>query len=453
MKNKLAFLSMAILLFLALPFQAKAADNQFPDVKNHWAHEEIMYLYNHHIISGYPDGTFKPNEPLTRAQAATMLIKALDIPLTVNTSVQFKDVAKTSPNYAVLATVHEKGILRGDNGFMRPGETTTRAQMAAILRRSFELPLDTQATFVDVSPAHWAYQDINGIAKQRISGGSNGRYMPSESVTRAHFSAFLVRALDDNMKLGKYHSYVSNKGKTVEQNGSIYTISKEDDFRFYVTKENQKTGKKDMLLNNLDIKKEDYFQTLLLTGFPLILYNEDIYIPYWHSVGEMSELPASYGLMKVQTDSQNFEFMSHPSGYTFRNMYIWNDRIFYTNEKNKERYFDYTFDENIPLDDPLVLISTAMDGSDKKIEFRFDARVIFDDVAFTPKHIKVNQNNKSVAFDHSTMYYFNKKGVFKYSLLDQKTSKLSNILAKEMRVTATHIEVMDQKGKKYSLKK
>lgn len=211
---------MAILLFVALPFQAKATDNQFPDVKNHWTHEEIMYLYNHHIIGGYPDGTFKPNEPIIRAQAATMLIKALDIPLTVNMSIQFRDVAKTSPYYAVLATVHDKGILRGDNGFMRPGETTTRAQMAAILRRSFELPLDMQATFVDVSPAHWAYQDINGIAKQRIAGGSNGKYMPSESVPRAHFSAFLVRALDDNMKLGKYHSYGSNKGKTIEQNGS-----------------------------------------------------------------------------------------------------------------------------------------------------------------------------------------------------------------------------------------
>ncbi|MBO0587210.1 S-layer homology domain-containing protein [Sporosarcina sp. E16_8] len=452
MKNKLAFLSMAILLFIALPFQAKAADNQFSDVKTHWAHEEIMYLYNHHIISGYPDGTFKPNEPITRVQAAAMLIKALDIPLTVNTTVQFKDVAKTSQYYAVLATVHEKGILRGDNGFMRPGETTTRAQMAAILRRSFELPLDTQATFIDVSPAHWAYQDINGIAKQRIAGGSNGKYMPAGSVTRAHFSAFLVRALDDNMKLDHYHSYVSSKGKTVEQNGSTYTIVKNDS-KFHLTKVTKKTGKKDILLNTLDMKKEDFFQTLMLTGFPLIVYNEDIFIPYWYSVGEMSELPASYGLMKVKTDGQNFEFMNHPSGATFRNMYIWNDRIFYTNEKNKQRYFDYTFDEKTPLDDPLVLISTAMDGSNKKIEFGFDARVIFDDVTFTPKHVKVNQNNKSIVFDHSAMYYFNKKGVFKYSLLDQKTSKLSNILAKDMHVTSTHIEVMDQKGKIHSLKK
>ncbi|WP_421101153.1 hypothetical protein ACOKXV_13135, partial [Sporosarcina psychrophila] len=59
----------------------------------------------------------------------------------------------------------------------------------------------------------------------------------------------------------------------------------------------------------------------------------------------------------------------------------------------------------------------------------------------------------SVLQDHSTMYYFNKKGVFKYSLLDKKTIKLSNILGKRMEVTDTQLIVTDTKGKKHSLKK
>lgn len=65
----------------------------------------------------------------------------------------------------------------------------------------------------------------------------------------------------------------------------------------------------------------------------------------------------------------------------------------------------------------------------------------------------VNQNNKSVLYDHSTLYYFNKAGVFKYSLLDKKASKISNVLAKDMEVTATQLIVTDQKGKKHTLKK
>ena len=83
----------------------------------------------------------------------------------------------------------------------------------------------------------------------------------------------------------------------------------------------------------------------------------------------------------------------------------------------------------------------------------FDARVIFDEVEATSKTNQVSQNNKSVAFDLSTMYYFNKTGVYKYNLLDRKTSKVSNVLAKDMEVTATQLIVTDQAGKKHTLKK
>ena len=240
LKNKLiAVLTALLLIFAATPLQVKAA-TKFSDVDKHWAKNEIMYLSERNIIGGYPDGSFKPNQPITRAQASAMLIKALEIPLTENRSVAFKDVSKDSSYYPILATVNEKGILRGDNGFMRPGEKTSRAQMAAILRRAFDMPLDKQATFIDVTPAHWAYQDINGIAKQRVTGGSNGKFMPTDSVTRAQFSAFLVRALDDDMKLGRYKSYVSSKGKIVEQDGFTYFTEWDKDNGSQVIKENMR---------------------------------------------------------------------------------------------------------------------------------------------------------------------------------------------------------------------
>ncbi|WP_301109990.1 S-layer homology domain-containing protein [Sporosarcina sp.] len=452
MKSKLIVLFMTLLLtFAVLPFQVQAT-SQFSDVNTHWAKKEIMYLSERNIIGGYPDGTFKPNQPITRAQAAAMLIKALEIPLTNNTSVQFKDVAKTSPYYQILATVNEKGILRGDNGFIRPGEQTSRAQMAAILRRAYKMPLDKQATFVDVTPAHWAYQDINGIAKQRVTGGSHGKFMPADSVTRAQFSAFLVRAMDDSMKLSEYHSYVSAKGKVVERNGFSYTVSS-GEYANHVSKKNNKTGLQEVIIRNEDMPTDDTFKVFLMPGFQLIVYNEEIYLPYWSAVGEMSEIPIAYGLVKFNLNGQNVVEMNQPSGFTFRNMFIWNDRIFYTNEKNKERYFDYTFNSDKFMDDPLVLYSASMDGKNQKKELVFDARVIFDDVRFSSKHPQVSQNNKSVLFDHSTMYYFNKKGVFKYSLLDRKTSKMSAIMAKDMEVTETKLVVTDTKGKRHALKK
>ncbi|MEK3934375.1 S-layer homology domain-containing protein [Sporosarcina sp. FSL W7-1349] len=459
MKNKFTAAGMALLLvFAALPIQAQAAA-QFSDVKTHWAKNEIKYLSDRNIIGGYPDGTFKPNEPITRAQASAMLIKALNIPLTENTSVQFKDVAKNSPYYQILATVNEKGVLRGDNGYMRPGEKTSRAQMAAILRRAFDLPLDKQATFIDVTPAHWAYQDINGIAKQRIAGGSDGKYMPSNSVTRAQFSAFLVRALDDKMKLSKYHSYVSTKGKTVEQEGFIYFTERDTEHRYSVMKENKETGKREVLLRDVEVPRSDwdYDPRFLHDNTRLVLYNDELYIPYWSGAfAEADEVPYAFDVMKIKTDGQELVKIMEPSGRVMlRNLFIWNDRIYFT---DTDGWSPRAVSPDEFEDGTLVLYSTPLGGlGNKRKELVFDARVTFDHYDEKLNQPNLNREaggeNLSVLYDHSTIYYFNKKGVFKYNLLDKKTSKLSTILGKRMEVTETQLIVTDVKGKKHSLKK
>lgn len=459
MKSKLTAVGMALLLiFAVLPFQAQAAA-QFSDIQNHWAKNEIKYLSDRNMISGYPDGTFKPNEPITRAQAASMLIKALNIPLTDDASIQFKDVSKKSPYYKTLATVNEKGILRGDNGYMRPGEKTSRAQMAAILRRAFDMPLDKHATFIDVTPAHWAYQDINGIAKQRVAGGSDGKFLPANAVTRAQFSAFLVRAMDDKMKLSKYHSYVSTKGKTVEQDGFTYFVERDKESNFDVIKENKETGKREVLLKHKDIQKSKWdtdTAIYLHDNTRLILYNDELYIPYWRGgFAEADEVPYAFALMKMKTDGQGFEIMKEPDRETFRNSFIWNDRLFFT---DTDSYSPRSIGPDDFQDGKLVLYSTKLDGhSDKRKELTFDARVTFDfyEESLNQPYLtrEAGGENLSVLYDHSTIYYFNKKGVFKYSLLDKKTSKLSNILGKRMEVTDTELIVTDTKGKKIVLKK
>ncbi|PID16143.1 hypothetical protein CSV63_05765 [Sporosarcina sp. P34] len=451
MKNKLVGLLAVLLVFAATPFQAQAA-TQFSDVDKHWAKKEIMYLADRNIIGGFPDGTFKPNDPITRAQASSMLIKALKIPLVKNPTIQFKDVSKKSSYYQILATVNEKGIMRGDNGFMRPGEDTSRAHMAAIIRRSFNIPVDRQATFVDVSPTHWSFPDINGIAKKGITGGSEGKYMPADSVTRSQFAAFLVRALDDSMKLKNYHSYVGVKGKTIEQNGFTYTIAKDKNSTKLV-KENKKAGTRSTLLDSTTMPDNGINRVLLMSGYQMVLYNDNLFIPYWNLINAGNNMPSGYNLVKLNVNDWSYRIGSIPIDQKFRNMFIWNDRIYYTLEKNKERVFDSAFDPTTPIDDPLTLYSVAMDGKNKKTLLNFDARVIFDEVEATSKTNQVSQNNKSVAFDLSTMYYFNKTGVYKYNLLDKKISKASTILARDMEVTATQLIVTDQAGKKHTLKK
>ena len=346
----------AFLLTIPMISNAKAESYQaFSDLKGNSAAKAILYLHDKHIISGYPDGTFRPNEPITRAQAAAMLLKALDIEVIENPTVQFKDVMTKSNYYSILATINEKGIIRGENGYMRPGETTSRAQMAAILRRAFNMPLDSQPTFTDVSPIHWAYSDINSIAKNRVASGyPNGSFKPSNIVTRAHFSAFLARALEDSMKVKAYKSFVGEAGSEIVRDGWKYTTKDN-----MLVKLNQQTNEEIVLLSKSNFESaEGHFEERLGREFPIILYNNDLYIPYQKVIGMMSEIPSSFGLMKTTLEGGKLEeiklpFMSYNTRE--RNMYVWNDRIYYTVEKEPRDFEPYYKD--IPnVDDPLFLL-------------------------------------------------------------------------------------------------
>lgn len=460
MKSKLTILLIAVLVaFSSAPFQAQAATT-FSDVKDHWAKNEIKYLSDRNIIGGYPDGTFKPNQPITRAQASAMMVKALKIPLTTNTTIEFKDVSKKSPYYQILATVNEKGILRGEDGYMRPGQNASRAHMAAIIRRAFDMPLDKQATYIDVPDTHWAYQDINSIAKQRVAGGFEGKFMPTDSVTRAQFSAFLVRALDDTMKLSKYRSYVSTKGTTVEQDGHSYFINDEyvnSDLRYRVIKEQVTTGKREVLLKSEAVPESDWDShdpEFLRKSFQLIMYNDEIYIPYWSSGFRVSdEAPFRFGVMKMQNNGQNLVKMKEPQGESFRNMFIWNDRIYFTKTRTGATYHVASRGREY-IDEKLALYSTAMDGkTDQKKEVDFNTSATFDLQFEFNTEKEAGGENRSVLYDHSTMYYFNKTGVYKYNLLTKQTSKVTNVVAQEMYVTDTELVVVDRKGKKFTFKK
>lgn len=419
---------------------------------------DIMFLYKKNIIGGYPDGTFKPNEPITRGQVAAMLVKAFNITLNDNPTVEFKDLSNASNYYLIMATINEKGFIRGENGYIRPGEKTTRAQMAAILRRALDLPLDDQPTFVDVSPAHWAYGDINSLAKNLIGGGyQDGTFKPGNPVTRSQFSSFLARAIDDKMKLAGYHSAVSQKGVEIQRAGWLYTIKNNQ-----LVKNNLSTKEEIVLLSQDDFKGiGGSTMHRLRDGFPIILYNNEIYISYWNDSGIKNGLPTMYGLMATPITGGEYRNIGQKyrdikmygiQSNSIRNVTIQNFSIYFTVEK-KERHFDKSFDENVKIDDTLVLYSADQNGSGVKKVYEFEARVAFDEIKGSNMKPAISQNNKSVKYDPMNMYYFNNKGVFKYSLLNGKTTRMSTIQAKEMTVTDTTVEIVDTKGKKYMLKK
>ncbi|PID14973.1 hypothetical protein CSV63_09230 [Sporosarcina sp. P34] len=432
-------------------------DSPFKDTRHGvGAGNDITFLYKKNIIGGYPDGTFRPNEAVTRAQVASMLLKALDIPLLDHPTVTFKDVSKQSIHYKALATVNEKGILRGDDGYMRAGEAMTRAQMAAVLRRAYKLKLEEEAIFIDVTPLHWAYGDISSVTKNGIAGGyRNGTFRPGNPVTRGQFSSFLTRALDDKMKLSGYATHVSQKGTVVEYKGFSYTIKGDQ-----LIRTDLKTKKEEVVLADKDfLKKEGVKQVHVAEGFPISIKGGSLYVPYWAEV-DQAGMPTRYGVWMVGNAGPGWNgiyleeyFADESHTDTMRNVSLHGFDYYYTVEK-KKREFDSSFTNIVGEDQTLILYHKDVDVFKPKKVMEFDARVLFEPLAASSPHkSKVTQNNKSVKFDTNTMYYFNKNGVYSYGLLTGQTKRLSTVLAKEMEVSLRTVEVVDLDGKKHSLKK
>jgi hypothetical protein len=172
----------------------------FKDVPNHfWAKTEIQYLVENNIINGYTDGTFKPNMNLKRVHAAVLLARQLKLPTNGVPNPNFKDIPKNHPYYDVIASVAHYGIITGkQNGTVfDPDGTLTRAQMAVILQRAYQLKGNIIKDFADVPKDYWAYDAISAIAANNITTGyqEDHTFRPENPVTRAQFSAFLYRIL------------------------------------------------------------------------------------------------------------------------------------------------------------------------------------------------------------------------------------------------------------------
>ncbi len=171
-------------------------ENLYKDVtKGHWAYNSINYLNKESLIKGFNDGSFRPDHSITRAEAATIIARELNLKPTQ--TVSFSDVK--SGHYAInnIAAVAEKGIMTGrEKGTFQPDVKLSRAEVSTILERAYKLTGTTNTAFTDVKTSHWAYSNIKiMIANNLTTGYPGGTFQPDKAVTRAEFAAFLERVL------------------------------------------------------------------------------------------------------------------------------------------------------------------------------------------------------------------------------------------------------------------
>lgn len=162
------------------------------------AENEISDLVNRGVIGGYSDGKFGPYQELTRLQGAILLARAMNLSTENVVDPGFKDMPKGTRFYEEVAAVANAGVIRGkDSGTnFDPNGKLTRAEMAAILQRGFQLSSGTKNYFSDTKGS-FAYDSINSLAENDITMGiGGGKFGPTQLITRVDFSIFLYRTLN-----------------------------------------------------------------------------------------------------------------------------------------------------------------------------------------------------------------------------------------------------------------
>ena len=176
------------------------------EIKKVWTPAELNARDHFSYIKGYGDNTFGPNRTITRAEVA-MIFARLSINQSVSGAPQFTDVKAGDWYKKAVDIVARQGVVKGyEDGTFRPNQPITRREFAAIAAR-YAGNIDAWRTFRDVPATDWAYTLINRVGGAGwITGYEDNTFRPNNLITRAEVVAIVNRML--NRKADK--AYVDN---------------------------------------------------------------------------------------------------------------------------------------------------------------------------------------------------------------------------------------------------
>ena len=189
-------------LLVSAPASAQAS---FSDVQGNWAQSCIASLTQQGIISGYPDGTFRPSAPVTRSEFASMVGKAFPNVARSRNAVQFVDVASNYWAYSAITTATQTGFLSGYPGnVFNPTQNIPRAQVLVALASGLNYA-PTQPAMNTLNASFSDAAAIPAYAQTGIAAATEKRLVvnypnvsalnPNQLASRADVSAFLCQSL------------------------------------------------------------------------------------------------------------------------------------------------------------------------------------------------------------------------------------------------------------------
>jgi hypothetical protein len=174
---------------------ANALVGGYADIRGHWAEAAIVMLTSRGIVEG--DGTywFKPDESVSRAEAIAMMARAFQYG-PANAS-PFSDVPQEHWAYGAVAQAVQAGIVQGyPDGTFRPDQPLSRVEMAALMAHAFGIAGSTggENPYTDIDADSWALPMLSQLtAEGWINGYDDQTFRPEATATRAEFAEMIKR--------------------------------------------------------------------------------------------------------------------------------------------------------------------------------------------------------------------------------------------------------------------
>ncbi len=199
-RNRNALALMLVLSLLAVVSGKVSAATVFPDVKETApCYEAVKTLYEYGVVNGYPDGSFRPDEPITRAELVKMVNLVFDYQYsgTIN---PFKDVESGFWYYReVLTAVEREYILGFPDGTFRGNVNVTREQVCVIIDRNVNLVLLPFDKTISDAVSPWARDSVEKFASNYIWMLESGnRFRATANATRGEVAIALARFCFDD---------------------------------------------------------------------------------------------------------------------------------------------------------------------------------------------------------------------------------------------------------------
>ncbi len=267
MKKLMSFI---LILCTLLALSVSAFALPFPDVsEKSWYYEDVKWVYDESrkLMSGHPNGDFRPNDPITRAELVMVIYNMSDRSLKEDVKLPFTDVYENRWYTEAIKWAYGKGIIKGKSATVfAPNAAVTRAELAAVIFRYIateQLAVD----FVRVNPYIPDYDKIPQYAKfaavtlyraEILKGKNGGVFDPSAKTTRAEAAAltrrlYTLTSTQDHALLKKYgidavcNAYIDNSFTIIVPDDVPPSFMKQSVGVFLKTSENTPEGIKPMM--------------------------------------------------------------------------------------------------------------------------------------------------------------------------------------------------------------